>query len=387
MKLPIIVPEGTRFTCQGCARCCQGWTVPVDQATVDRLRRHDWGGEPFEPLKGDAHPFRIKLIDGRCFFLDAQNRCRIHNEVSYEAKPPVCRAFPLSVLELEGRQYARLSYWCPSVVANAGRPLDQQARWLKDTAAMADRRTAPLTIDGTRELTVRQFELVHRALRGFVAQPGSPMRVRLAASATLIARLEAGTSDIESIVRAAEQEGVAALAAQSAPGHASAGRRVLTLYLLYDRENSRWSVVPRLAAIVMFNLGVRPLYSRTINARAGWRALRRVEFASSPEVIELLGRYFLSKIDSRRYVAGDVSLVKGLNQLLAAYAMVEVLARTRAAAAGRRTCEADDVRDAVGAADLLVMEHPGLDQKGLHRRITDAALGSVEMGAHLLAAL
>jgi hypothetical protein len=33
------------------------------------------------------------------------------------------------------------------------------------------------------------------------------------------------------------------------------------------------------------------------------------------------------------------------------------------------------------------VEHPGLDQAGLHRRLTDAALGSPDVAAGLLARL
>ena len=112
-----------------------------------------------------------------------------------------------------------------------------------------------------------------------------------------------------------------------------------------------------------------------------------MSFVPSAASDELLTRYFCSKLDSRRYVAGDASLVVGFNVLLAAYAVVEVLARTRAAGSGRAACDEEDVRQAVGAADLLVVEHPGLDSMGLHRRITEAALGSPDLGAGLLSVL
>lgn len=392
MKLPVNVPEGTRFTCQGCGRCCQGWTVPVDQETVDRLRRHDWGGEPFEPLRGGDHPYRITLVSGRCFFLDQENRCRIHSELSYEAKPRVCRAFPLALVEIDGRSHARLSYWCPTVVANSGRPLEQQARWLKDTAVTADRRVEPLTIDGTREISPRQFDRIHGALRRCLVDAGLPMGDRLAAGAALVRRLHAASGqpavDYGAVVEAAEAEGVTALAREGTlGGRASSGRRVLTLYLLQDRAVGRWSMAPRLASVLLFNAGLWRLGSRAIGARASWRELRRVAFTPSAVSEELLTRYFCSKLDSRRYVAGNASLVTGYNILLAAYAMVEVLARTRAANSGRAACDDEDVRQAVGAADLLVVEHPGLDQNRQHRRVTETALGSPDLAAGLLALL
>ena len=391
MKLPITVPEGTRFTCQGCARCCQGWTVTVDQATVDRLRAHDWGGDPFVAQPQGEHPYRIRLVDGRCFFLDAQNRCRIHSAISYEAKPAVCRAFPLAVQEVAGRQYARLSYWCPTAAANTGRPLEQQARWLKDAAAIAGRRGSALTIEGTRELSPRQFDRILGTLLRCLTHGGLPMRDRLAAGAALIRRLHAASEpsvDPVAVADRAEAEGIAALAREGASGgHASSARRVLTLYLLQDRRPGRWSMVPRLASMLLFNLGVWHVHSRAIGARVSWRAIRRVAFVPSPPSAgaeELLTRYFCSKLESRRFVAGEASLVTGFNLLLAAYTVVEVLARARAAHGGRNACDEEDIRHAVSAADFLVVEHPGLEQSGRHGRLTEVTLGSPDLAAGLI---
>lgn len=386
MKLPISVPEGTNFTCQSCGRCCQGWTVTVDQATVDRLRAHDWGADPFEALRGGEHPYRIRLVNERCFFLDPQNRCRIHTEISYDAKPPVCRAFPLAILEVSGRQYGRLSYWCPTVTANQGRPLDQQRGWLKDTSAIAGRRTVPLTVEGTRELSTRQFDRVHAALRRCLTHTALPVRDRLAAGSAIVRRLAAsGAADPVSIVEAAEAEGLAELVRQgTSGGRMASGRRVLTLYLLQDRGPSRWAILPRLAAVLLFNTGVYRLRSRATGARASWRAIRRVSLGSSPAGDELMTRYFCGKLDSRRYIAEDASLVTGFNLLVAAYAVIEVLARMSAAEAGRTTCGAEDVQLAVSAADLLVVEHPGLDQTGPHHRITEETLGNADLAAGLL---
>jgi lysine-N-methylase len=391
MKLPITIPEGTRFTCQGCGRCCKGWAVTVDQATVDRLRTHDWGGDPFEALTTGDHPYRIRLVGGRCFFLDAQNRCRIHTEISYDAKPPVCRAFPLAILEVAGRQYARLSYWCPTATANTGRLLEQQGRWLKDTAAIAGRRTTALTIDGAREISLRQFDRILGALHRCLTHAALPMRDRLAAGAALMRRLHLTSGpivDAVAVADRAEAEGMAALAREGASGgHASSGRRVLTLYLLQDRRPGPWSVVPHLASILLFNLGVWRFRSRAIGTRASWRAIRRVAFVTSPPSAateELLTRYFCSKLESRRFVAGDASLVTGFNLLVAAYAVVEVLARARAAHGGRTACDEEDVRQAVSAADLLVVEHPGLEQSGRHGRLTEAALGGPDLAAGLI---
>ena len=46
--------------------------------------------------------YRIRPVDGRCFFLDAQNRCRIHIGDRLRGQAAVCRAFPLAVLKWRG---------------------------------------------------------------------------------------------------------------------------------------------------------------------------------------------------------------------------------------------------------------------------------------------
>jgi len=394
---PIDLPEGARFSCQSCGRCCQGWRIPVDQTTVDRLRAHDWGADPFEPARAPGEPYRIKLVRGRCFFLDQENRCRIHTELSYEAKPAVCRAFPLTVLEVAGQRYARLSFWCPTVTANSGKPLTHQSRWLNETAKHADRRKAPLLINETTEIAPRDFERVHHVLRRFLLETSLPVSDRLAAAAALIRRLDSAAENadkkntaasVDGIVRSAELDGAAALAQETRRrGRPSDGRQVLSLYVLQDSRDGRFAAVAHFLSVLMFNLGIGRLRLHAVPARASWRQLRRVVFVPSAVSADLLTRYFCSKLDSRRYVAGEATLVTGVNTLVAAYGMINLLARMKAASDGRVACDVADVQSAVSAADLLVVEHHGPDRGRVHVRLTQVALGNPDLCADLLACL
>jgi hypothetical protein len=67
--------------------------------------------------------------------------------------------------------------------------------------------------------------------------------------------------------------------------------------------------------------------------------------------------------------------------------MIDVLARLRAASEGRQTTDDEDVQLAVSAADLLVVEHPGLHYGRVHARLVDAALGDSDLCGDLLARL
>jgi Fe-S-cluster containining protein len=368
--------------------------VPVDQATVDRLRARDWGAEPFEAPRTTSETHRVRLVERRCFFLDQENRCRIHKELSYEAKPAVCRAFPLAVLDVAGQPYARLSYWCPTVTANRGKPLVHQLRWLNETASRADRRTAPLRVNESARLTLRDFERVHRVLCGFMLETARPVGDGLAAAAGLIRRLNAAVATeyssavVERVVHAAQADGTGALAFEvRRQGHVSGGRRVLSLYLLQEGRLGRGARLVRFLSVLAFNLGIARLRSHTVAARAGWADVRGVEFDPPAGGAELLRRFLHSKIESRRYVAGDATLVTGFNILVAAYGVVNLLARMRAACESRLCVNETDVQLAVGAADFLVVEHRSPDRGWVRTRLTEAALGSVDLCGDVLAYL
>lgn len=366
----------------------------MDQTTVERLRAHDWGADPFEATPSADQPYRIRLVEGRCFFLDREHRCRIHSEVSYESKPAVCRAFPLAVLDVGGQRYARLSFWCPTVTANRGKPVAHQARWISETARHTDRRTAPLRINETTELTPRDVERVHRALCRFLLDTARPVGDRLTAAAGLVRRLDAAaatdgsTAMVDRVLRAAESEGAAALARETrGQGHRSGGRRVLSLYLLQDRQAGRAAVLARFLSVVAFNLGVARLRSLAVPSRASWREVRKVTFAPSEASDALLTRYLSAKLDSRRYMAGDATLVTGFNVLVAAYGMINLLARMRAATHRRRSTDDTDVQLAVSAADLLVVEHRDPDRGRVRTGLSRATLGTPTLCADLLAYL
>jgi len=393
MTFSIHLPEGSRFSCRSCGRCCTGWAVPVDQATIDRLRARDWAGEPFERTPSSRQPWRVRMIDGRCFFLDRENRCRIHNEISYEAKPAACRAFPLAVLEVAGERYGRLSYWCPTVTANQGQEVARQSRWLQETVRLADRRTAPLKINEKTGIGLRELRQVHLALRLILTEAELPMSERLAAAAAIVRRLDqrAQKGDapaIDSLLAAAECEGAVTLAAETRQNEsASSSGPLFLIYLGQDCRKGRIFRIGRFLSLLLFNLGLGRLHSRAMGAGASRRQLGRVAFEPTTAARDLLTCYFCSKLDSRRYLAGEATLVEGFNLLVAAYAIVNLLARTRAAAARRSRCDDHDVRMAVEAADLLVVEHPSLYQGKYLANLTGTALGSADLCGAVLARL
>jgi hypothetical protein len=102
---------------------------------------------------------------------------------------------------------------------------------------------------------------------------------------------------------------------------------------------------------------------------------------------ELLTRYLTHKLRARRTLCGELTLRSGYNLLVAAYGVCVLLARLRAAAAGRAECSEEDLRLAVQAADLLVVEHTTLYQGSVIATLTDSVLAQERLCASILARL
>lgn len=87
-----------RHACQACGRSCQGVRVPlVDAREVRLVIRLGQRLGLDEVVDG---PF-LATRQGRCPFQAPDGRCRIHTEVSFEAKPRACRQYPVVAARTE----------------------------------------------------------------------------------------------------------------------------------------------------------------------------------------------------------------------------------------------------------------------------------------------
>ncbi|MCA9672907.1 MAG: YkgJ family cysteine cluster protein [Myxococcales bacterium] len=370
--------------------------MTVDATKVERLRQHDWGDDPFVALRGEGDEFSIKLVDGKCFFLDADKRCRIHSELGYEEKPDGCKAFPLRMARVGGEMRARLSFWCPTVSDDEGKPLRDQMRWVRATAKAAGDvdRKEKLTLDDELELTLRDVEAIEAPLLTLLDDESAAHADRLAAAAALLAELskaleEKGKKALRAELERLAKDGLAALAERGrAGGRAARAGPVLSLFLGADGGRGALSRVGRFFVVRGFNLGVSALRSRVMGgAKASWRQIRAVKLEQSESSAALLTRYLTSKVRSRRYLMGEASVIGGVNLLVAAYAVINVLARLKAASEGRAATSAADVREAVQAADLLVVEHTALYRGPMFTALVETVLADPTLCASVLARL
>ena len=138
--LKLLIPEDIRYNCQGCGRCCSGWSVGLTEEDYGRIKDTDWPSlhpelkdkEIFfhrekEFVEGTAaYPHYTKpRADGSCPFL-IDNLCFIHSHLGENEKPITCRVFPYSFVETPTGVYTGVVYNSMASVRNIGAPLTEQ---------------------------------------------------------------------------------------------------------------------------------------------------------------------------------------------------------------------------------------------------------------------
>lgn len=95
--------DGARFQCQGSGACCRGYAfgplTPADRARLDELDLEGagLGRAPHYEKRGEDWFLRT-TPDGRCAFLQADERCGVHARFGAKAKPGLCQIYPMRAL-------------------------------------------------------------------------------------------------------------------------------------------------------------------------------------------------------------------------------------------------------------------------------------------------
>ena len=143
MPLPIhVLPVVEKWDCHQCGACCQGSLIPLSADEVARLQAQHWEERPEyrdTPImvreQRAGHAYRLAhRPDGSCVFLGADGLCRIHKELGFEAKPLVCRMFPLQIVPRDNSACLTLRRACPSAAADRGRPVGEQLEFVRQLA-------------------------------------------------------------------------------------------------------------------------------------------------------------------------------------------------------------------------------------------------------------
>ncbi len=144
--LPII----ERWDCSSCGNCCRGSVIPLSDDDRKRLIDQGWDKHPdyedfsvvVRPGWGAKQHTLARRANGSCIFLTDDNRCRIHADFGHEAKPLVCRMYPLQVVPHEKRAVLTSRRSCPSAAADEGSELKSHlaaVRKLAEQRGMIDK--------------------------------------------------------------------------------------------------------------------------------------------------------------------------------------------------------------------------------------------------------
>jgi Fe-S-cluster containining protein len=143
MPLKIADPN-VRFECNSCTRCCRHeLDVMLDEDKVAGLDAVDWGakyaemaGQPiYRKVKRGQRQYLAltKRDDNACVFLDHDGLCRIQKQIGFEAKPRMCRQFPLISRRHEQDERVSVSFGCPSIQKGNGPLLSEQMGMVEAT--------------------------------------------------------------------------------------------------------------------------------------------------------------------------------------------------------------------------------------------------------------
>ena len=101
MPQPIETLGPLRHHCYACGKCCFGIQIPLpDPEERTRIARY---GEILD-IPEAVENNEIRVVEGRCSFLDDDLLCRIHKEFGFENKPHRCREFPLKATRTESNR-------------------------------------------------------------------------------------------------------------------------------------------------------------------------------------------------------------------------------------------------------------------------------------------
>ncbi len=118
-----VLPEA-HFACQGTGMCCQGYQFgPIADDVAARIEAHPFvenaariaaAGGPFTVTEVHGEPMRVlSRHQGRCVFLADDGLCVVHKELGGDAKPALCKLYPLNVaVAPDGVAYVSLNMEC-----------------------------------------------------------------------------------------------------------------------------------------------------------------------------------------------------------------------------------------------------------------------------------
>ncbi|HEY9714126.1 MAG TPA: hypothetical protein V6C72_11690, partial [Chroococcales cyanobacterium] len=143
--LPLIIAEGIRYNCQGCGRCCGGWSVGLSEGDFANVKDTDWGAlhpelsgkelfldrrKEFQEGRAEYPYYTAPKPDGTCSFL-INGLCFIHGTLGEDLKPNICKIFPYTFVPTPTGIYVGALQNSMAAVRNMGNLLSDQKPYLE----------------------------------------------------------------------------------------------------------------------------------------------------------------------------------------------------------------------------------------------------------------
>ncbi|MEQ1829470.1 MAG: YkgJ family cysteine cluster protein [Pirellula sp.] len=152
MSLPIVVlPNNEKWDCHQCGVCCRGSVIPLSDEDLARLRSQHWDKHPdYQNIRTVVRmgwSRRTRLAhrrDGSCVFLTENGQCRIHSEHGMEAKPNICRVFPLQLVPGNKQAALTVRRACPSAALDRGQAIQRHVPFIQSLVREGRLSTKPI---------------------------------------------------------------------------------------------------------------------------------------------------------------------------------------------------------------------------------------------------
>jgi lysine-N-methylase len=383
MATKIIAPAGQRFECRDCpARCCRmPARVRITREEAARYLAETWvreraTEEGLRIIEGGALPMRERDRGPACVFLDEDMLCSLQKRFGHDYLPRTCQIFPFAFMRNEeGVIVAQLSKLCPSIRDDYGQPVEGQLHRKLQQAGGAGRMAAELVTLGGASLSQTRYLRVVRRWEAAFVETESP--------ATTIAQLYDFTLAFESALGV---DHVTDAAVDAALGQAGAidpdplaprrrpslhARMLFASLLGHLCHPARVKLAHRIGDVPGARLWGWRILANKIRWMIGWGTvdmafvakpvpLGRVDGVSrflSESEGALVTDYLRLILQRRQIFAQPRHLLAVLIDFALATTLASRFARCRAAAEGRTRVSADDVREGIGVAELLVVSH------------------------------
>jgi hypothetical protein len=337
----------------------------------------------------------MRMAGGACCLLGADRLCTLHKVFGAEAKPNICRSFPVRFVQAPDGIFAGLSFACTAVLGNEGPPLEERRAELEELLTWTASRTVidkPPPLATGIALTWDQYHAVEEDLTAMLEPQNGGIEQRLimqyvylhllikllrearSQKGELAAGAEANEAPLAVFrrrARAASADGRpwAMLQAIAGRRRGSALLRRMILGFADSLRNTYGRPRGRLGSYLMvFTVYLRQATGRGIldlpmlGGPVKYRRMRQVRLdPDRPELEELLTRYFRHRLFRKDLLTAD-TVQWGLQMQMLYWGMIHWYSAAMAADRGRDEVGLEELSEALRAVEKYYVFHSTMNR-------------------------